>query len=604
MAMSGNNIDSNGGLWDGVIKNFGFDYDPSATRTPPTSRQGNPSAQYDHRDDAQFYSKYYLASDSDQKGTEPWCGPPSAFTLMPGGLDVRSRSKSLGYRLPTTTYTDAKSTSDTFSGYGTFDFLSAIDYEAATATQDDDAKSDCSTCPGSCSSNCGETGQGSICCDAEECDQEDICTEACESQDSCVDHCPGVEPCIGQDCEGPRTPCTDEACLGQTPSQPPRRAEAAAAAQTLTSFGAQGDIGNFNEDLSFLDQFTFTGDHGFLGGNGGGMAFTGNTTQFNGFGINMSNAPEQETYFQAQPAAGPVSDFGAEFLAHMRDYHDPNHEGHAHTRHMRPCMADHPVFVGHSCPFPTLDTSQANLAYSQMSDCTYTIPNIPSFADHLMTQHGSLFPHAGGWSDCVAGSNFNDPLGGITGSNPTFNPMESQGGNYFQSSSYFPTSDTGHYTQAYQHPTPASAGTVPSLGDTRLPTPDSAMTSPGVETFQKPVPPPKLKIEPLPPPAIKAKTENKQQGRSIGLDDAFRCYWQDHKTGQACLQNFADSDELDAHCKSAHTKDLPKSAVGFQCLWQGCKRENDSFSTRAKLSRHLQTHTGCKRDSVPTFAVL
>lgn len=462
------------------------------------------------------------------------------------------------------------------------------------AEDNDDAKSDCSSCPGTCPSHCGESGHGSICCDAEEC-EDDICTEGCDAQDTCVDHCPGSEPCVDQDCEGASDPCTDEACIGPTPEQPPRRAEAAAA-QALTSFFENEEAGAFNGDLDFLNDFNFDGDQAYLGGNGGGgMNFGAGNNHFNDFGMNMHNISHQGTYTQGQSSAASGFDFGPELWNHIRQYHDPEHQGHDHTRHMRPCMADHPALIGHTCPLPNLDGGQCDFTFmGQESDCNYTIPDVGAFASHVVSNHEPLLQHIPGWSSSMPEPNFSNLLGEPHGCNSLFNG-QFQGGNSFQNPGIMATPSTG-YTQAHQHPTPGSVVTVPSLRNTPLPTPDSAMTSPSADTSQRAgdhgALPPQFKIET--PHLVKGLSEPKPQGRSMGPDDAFRCYWQDDKTGQPCLHNFANSDELDAHCKSVHTKDLSKKGVGFQCSWQDCKRQNDSFTTRAKLNRHLQTHTGCK----------
>lgn len=62
------------------------------------------------------------------------------------------------------------------------------------------------------------------------------------------------------------------------------------------------------------------------------------------------------------------------------------------------------------------------------------------------------------------------------------------------------------------------------------------------------------------------------------------CKW------QSCGQIFASSDELTAHIASVH---IGSGRAHYDCFWEGCSRNGDSgFSSKQKISRHLQSHTG------------
>ncbi|KAL4063124.1 hypothetical protein J3A83DRAFT_4107099 [Scleroderma citrinum] len=62
------------------------------------------------------------------------------------------------------------------------------------------------------------------------------------------------------------------------------------------------------------------------------------------------------------------------------------------------------------------------------------------------------------------------------------------------------------------------------------------------------------------------------------------CKW------ESCGQTFASCDELTAHIASMH---IGSGKAHYDCFWEGCTRNGDSgFSSKQKISRHLQSHTG------------
>ncbi|KAI1810776.1 hypothetical protein GGS20DRAFT_154116 [Poronia punctata] len=61
-----------------------------------------------------------------------------------------------------------------------------------------------------------------------------------------------------------------------------------------------------------------------------------------------------------------------------------------------------------------------------------------------------------------------------------------------------------------------------------------------------------------------------------------------------CGEQFSNEEELDKHVCGAHTTML-NSRTRYTCLWDGCARKEDQyFTSRAKLDRHIPTHTGYK----------
>ncbi|KAI9464181.1 hypothetical protein HD554DRAFT_2122369 [Boletus coccyginus] len=62
------------------------------------------------------------------------------------------------------------------------------------------------------------------------------------------------------------------------------------------------------------------------------------------------------------------------------------------------------------------------------------------------------------------------------------------------------------------------------------------------------------------------------------------CKW------KACSQTFSSCDDLTAHITSVH---IGGGKARYECFWVGCNRHGtNGFSSKQKISRHLQSHTG------------
>ena len=81
------------------------------------------------------------------------------------------------------------------------------------------------------------------------------------------------------------------------------------------------------------------------------------------------------------------------------------------------------------------------------------------------------------------------------------------------------------------------------------------------------------------------------------------CMWiTDDSTEAFCGSRFGDPNELQAHVESSHyplSDDRRRRPIShWVCKWMGCARKGESRTTREKLKKHIQTHTGCKSTSV------
>jgi len=74
------------------------------------------------------------------------------------------------------------------------------------------------------------------------------------------------------------------------------------------------------------------------------------------------------------------------------------------------------------------------------------------------------------------------------------------------------------------------------------------------------------------------------------------CSWTDPKTNRLCGQCFVNASDLHTHVDKDHIDKLEKDDSGrFRCQWAGCKRLDDqTFTAKPKLKRHVQTHTHYK----------
>lgn len=81
------------------------------------------------------------------------------------------------------------------------------------------------------------------------------------------------------------------------------------------------------------------------------------------------------------------------------------------------------------------------------------------------------------------------------------------------------------------------------------------------------------------------------------VTESFTCLWKCEHDEEGCGKTFATAAALHEHCKDSHTKCALKEDSQYWCKWDGCHRQ-EGFTQRAKLERHLQTHSGCKYSSI------
>ena len=475
--------------------------------------------------------------------------------------------------------------------------------EGCQDEDDDDGSSTCSSCPDSCPSHCGETGQGSICCDADNC-------EAQASEGLCVD----------AGCEGAVNPCTDANCLGDAFTMalddiggPSRiREETAAAAATLTLIGEVGDTGptsslpNSSQFLYFGNDFTFAANPQLSNQNDQhthGMDLR--SIHPVGDGELGKVNPESNASGNRIPYSMPcITTQSAEYINHITQYHVSSQD------HIRPCVADNPAFVGTRCPLPTLDYEEIDFGFlldeSPDLQCGHSFQDVDTFTSHLKTQHKSLLSN-------MAALNSNLPYASW---NQFHQPNHNNGqglldtdqGDYnfqipnFQGSSSSVSSESLRQI-ASLGPSGSSMG-LSSTMTTPVPTPKSPSTPPVEQPSYSSI---RVSTQSFDAPGSSVNAPrreksfehrsttpgNLRQSQSLGPQNVYQCFWRDAETGEACHENFDDSDQLDAHCREHHTKPLEGRQGGFRCMWQSCKRGAECFQTKAKLNRHLQTHTGC-----------
>lgn len=491
---------------------------------------------------------------------------------------------------------------------------------------DDDARSSCSSCSAVCPSECGESGHETVCCHDEDCDTHndielcldddcqgasDACSQkGCEAQapqDLCASgHCQGVanpctetacragasqDACASAACRKASRPCTNPECFQEcVASCGSGNVMEAAAAAALTSFGHQSDpspINTFTNGAQMVNLcsngFSFASCQTLPERDPIGMGYVGmqsacNTTS-GGFSQQIQGQQQEAPVCQWEQFAG------LELFSHLRDHHIYSHD---HSEHMRPCLADNPTLAGAKCPLPNsgfdqLDTSDQH----PFPQCGFAAQDPIIFADHVVNEHRDLLSQ-------LPGTVFNNTLAG-------WGEMLQREGGYLQLGNFQESPSTTHPAYAakmsgYQEPSLKTTGEghgkimnsgspIPNLlvGAPSLPTPETPLSPKSFEALGNQA----LQLqEPTP--------EYSTPSQAYGPHNAYRCYWTDPKTGVTCLQDHKNSDELDAHCRDVHTKPISKTNGGFRCMWQSCKRMDVTFQTKAKLNRHLQTHTGCE----------
>lgn len=125
-------------------------------------------------------------------------------------------------------------------------------------------------------------------------------------------------------------------------------------------------------------------------------------------------------------------------------------------------------------------------------------------------------------------------------------------------------------------PLPSSDIVLP-LPDTPLPSSDIVPPLPDIPS-DIPLP---LSDTPLP-------------SSDIPLPPSNTCLWL-RDEAHVCAESFRETTELHEHVVKSHTANYEKQPGGFWCLWSGCSRAKN-FETKSKLTRHMQSHTGCKFD--------
>lgn len=514
---------------------------------------------------------------------------------------------------------------------------SKIAGDGGQGENDDDTYSICSSCPEKCPSECGETGQGIICYD-DNC--EALPTGDLSGGAACIDPCfdkACEHMCVDEACEGPIKACTDANCL-RDGLAPAGTEEEAAAAAALTSFVGLGDMGPFSDG----DQF-----YGFDNG------FTFNTNQqlsnqhdqsTHGMDLASMDTPSMDTLsmdaardaqFGMKPptpasyvsGAGQYGQFmtprSMEFVNHLAQFHCPL------ENHMRPCFADTPRFMGIRCPLPNPNYEHIDpggfLPQNPDFQCGYSVEDADTFAHHLAAVHKPSFPDismpdynlsSDPWNRVEQQNHNNvqaylDPSQGNQAQQPNRDNgegyLDPSQGSYDQQDPNFQNSNANANTNSNtddeslrQISTSDSSIGPSSVRTTPVTSPDTPLTSSiGSHPLSFHVRPFSFEL-PFQEQSIERRSTSPNQ--SLGPQNVYQCFWTDAETGVVCHQNFENSDQLDAHCKEHHTKTLEKAKGGFRCMWQSCKRGDGCFQTKAKLNRHLQTHTGCTLSS--TFTLL
>ena len=257
--------------------------------------------------------------------------------------------------------------------------------------------------------------------------------------------------------------------------------------------------------------------------------------------------------------------------SHILHYHDPENT----QDHRRPCIADNPSMVFSNCSLPRIgeesNASDAINFFTNLNyDCGFEVQDPLAFAQHVFQEHrpALLFqdPYVAGFSN----ESFTNQLGGFIPSMPQL-----PGSAY----DYRGLPETGrchslHGSTAtdfsFQHSvpgTPVRPGS-PSELDCSCPEADC-------------------------PPDELAKQLEQELEAAKPVTEKFICRWSCEHEKNGCGKVFPTAAALHEHCKASHTKCALKEDNQYWCKWDGCHRL-EGFTQRAKLERHLQTHSGCK----------
>jgi hypothetical protein len=514
----------------------------------------------------------------------------------------------------------------------------ADDNDSCKLSCDDD------TCP----SHCGETGQGAVCCDDNDCGASSLC--------------------VDEDCDGANHPCTDENCLSDASPQrivgpeenrdeepeeedeEEERREAVAAA-ALTSIGdmaehqpenSQANAGRLNTASNF---HTGSPSHGSSFQNTPsppfsttqGSMFTNTQTSpfpnqfgtsylsqqgFNtgvtglGFDANMgTSSNDQNNWFLENNAWQTNPAFS--LASHMFQYHAPG----SGTDHTGPCPVDTSNLPFSTCPLPLLSHSHGfgdQMGLDPLATCGFTFQDTEMFQEHIFSQHQELMrslPTMG------SGNSFDVSQGPQNGfesffTGPQMNSSHSSGGNLpVEAQSMNMAFTSGSHQQTSE---PAAITTV------KAETKSKTKTKP--KAIAKAKPKPKNKHLPTKLQDSEAEADEEVEGlfgtidgkqapdeyptltlkdgtvlKPLPADQLVQpekpavCFWNDPKAGGICGQWFQSAEALDIHCREHHIDPMGKIDGGFVCHWDQCSRKDKPpFAQKGKLVRHIQTHTACE----------
>lgn len=500
---------------------------------------------------------------------------------------------------------------------------------------------------GTCPSHCGETGQGTVCCDDNDCGASSLC--------------------VDEDCDGANHPCTDENCLseaspqrvpapGETTDEEPEGEEEeekrdVAAAAALTSIGDKADHqpvnskGHTRRLNTSVNLYTGSPSHGSSFQNTPSPSFS--TTQSSmftntqtspfpnqfgpsfmtpqgfhtgdcghGFNPNMSSSDNQNSCFfennawQANPAFA--------FASHMFQYHAPG----SGADHTGPCPMDNSNLSFSTCPLPLLSESNGfndDMNLDLHPTCGFTFQDTEMFQEHVFSHHKELMESLPTTGPC---NSFDLPFSqGPQNSYQPFlsGPRVSSGhcsgghlhhGTHSMDMAFEPCTlqDTFNPTQTTSAKTETRSKTKPkSISKTKPKTKSKSQPSKSLESGQETddeaggpfgTIDPKKAPEEFPTLELKDGTKLRPLPASklVQPEKPAECLWNDPKTGKTCGRWFPSAEALDAHCKDDHIDSMEKIEGGFVCHWDQCARKDKpAFGQKGKLVRHIQTHTACKQ---------
>lgn len=306
-----------------------------------------------------------------------------------------------------------------------------------------------------------------------------------------------------------------------------------------------------------------------------------NTSLMQSIGTLHTASDPSTPNFQGWTTPFDLSPDSHRLASHILHYHDPENT----QDHRRPCIADNPSMVFSNCGLPRIgehtapsDTSSffANLTY----DCDFVVDNPLDFAQHVFQEHRPALmiqdPYVPGFSNNGMANHlasFIPSMPELPGPAYDYHTMPEPGRCHSLPGSYA----TDFSFQNSIPGTPLRAAS-PSELDCNCPDMDCA---------------PDCTLDCG--PGDLAKQIDKELEAAKPVTDNFVCRWKcEHGHNEdGCGKTFPNAAALHEHCKDAHTKCALKEDSQYWCKWDGCHRQ-EGFTQRAKLERHLQTHSGYK----------